>query len=152
MRIGVAADHSALTLKEAIVAWLRKESHLTVDYGAHCDCPPNDFLQHALALAWAISRGTVERGILLSQSGVGAAVIANKISGVRAGFTHDLDCLRYTVLHDHLNVHSLWAAKVGPEEALELVRAFLSSPYLDDAPARRRLAKIAALESRFSLI
>lgn len=151
MRIGIAADQSALQLKESIVTWLRKEQHLTVDYGAHPDCPADDFLHHALALTWAISRGTVERGILLSDSGIGGAIIANKIPGVRAGFTLDPASLRHAMVHDHMNVYSLWSSRLELSQILELVDIFISSPYSDDVASKRRIARLAALESRFPI-
>jgi len=150
MRVGVAADQSGLVLKDSVLDWLREQKHLTVDYGAHPDCPADDFLHHALAMAWAVSRGTVERGILFSESGIGGAIVANKIRGVRAGFTHDPESLRHATAYNHMNVFSLWSAGLELGGAIDLLRVFLSCPYVDDAATRRRLARIAALVNRFS--
>ena len=85
MRIGFATDHAAFALKEGLVAHLREAGHEVVDVGAYRLDPGDDYPDVVIPLARAVASGDVERGVAVCGSGVGAAVCANKIAGVRAG-------------------------------------------------------------------
>ena len=89
MRIGIATDHAGFGLKEELVAHLREAGHEVVDVGAYSLNPGDDYPDFVIPLARAVAAGTVERGVAVCGSGVGASVCANKISGVRAGLVHD---------------------------------------------------------------
>jgi RpiB/LacA/LacB family sugar-phosphate isomerase len=84
-------------------------------------------------------------------SGVGASVAANKLPGIRAGLCHDTYSAHQGVEHDDMNVLVLGAQVIGPEMARELTRAFLAARFTGEARHRRRLAKVAALEARFTI-
>ncbi len=85
MRLGIATDHGGFGLKEELVAHLRAAGHEVVDFGAHGLNPGDDYPDFVIPLAQAVVAGTVERGVAVCGSGVGASVCANKIPGVRAG-------------------------------------------------------------------
>ena len=81
MRVGIATDHGGFGLKEELVARLREAGHEVVDFGAHSLNPGDDYPDFVIPLARAVAAGTVERGVAVCGSGVGASVCANKIPG-----------------------------------------------------------------------
>ena len=90
MRIGLAADHGGLELKEFIAGKLRETGHDVVDFGATEYNADDDYPDFVIPLARAVADHTIERGIAVCGSGVGACVAANKIAGVRAGMIHEI--------------------------------------------------------------
>src|SRR4029077_18459776 len=99
MRVGIATDHGGFSLKEDLVAYLREAGHEVIDVGAHSLNPGDDYPDFVIPLAQAVAAGTVERGIAVCGSGVGAAVCANKIPGIRAGLIVDHYSARQGVEH-----------------------------------------------------
>ena len=89
MRVGIATDHGGFGLKEELANRLRAAGHEVVDFGAHTLNPQDDYPDFVIPLARAVAARTVERGVAVCGSGVGASVCANKIPGVRAGLVHD---------------------------------------------------------------
>src|SRR3989454_8908206 len=89
MRVGIATDHGGFGLKADLVAQLRAAGHDVVDFGADKLSPDDDYTDFVVPLAEAVAAGTVDRGVAVCGSGVGASVCANKIPGVRAALIHD---------------------------------------------------------------
>ena len=110
---------------------------------------PDDYPDRAADVAAAVAAGRAERGVLICGSGVGASVAANKVRGIRAALCHDTYSAHQGVEHDQMNVLCLGSRVIGVELALELVRAFLAASMSDEPRHLRRVAKIAAMESRF---
>ena len=104
MRIGIATDHGGFGLKEDLAARLRAAGHELTDFGAHSLNPGDDFPDFVIPLARAVAAGTVERGVAVCGSGVGASVCANKIPGVRAALVSDHFTARQGVEDDHMNI------------------------------------------------
>ncbi len=150
MRVGIATDHGGFGLKEEIVARLRAAGHEVADFGAHASNAADDYPDFVIPLAQAVAAGTVERGVAICGSGVGAAVCANKIQGVRACLIQDHFSARQGVEDDHMNVLCLGGRGVGPEVAWDLVQTFLAAEFNQAERHLRRLGKVAALESRRS--
>ena len=150
MRIAVGADHAGTPLNEVAIAELRRLGHEVVDLGTHDPSQPDDYPDYATAVAEELTSGRCERGLLICGSGVGVAVAANKVPGIRAGMCHDFYSAHQGVEHDNMNVLCLGARVVGPELMLDLVRAFLAAGFTGEERHRRRLAKIFALEHRLS--
>jgi ribose 5-phosphate isomerase B len=146
MKIAIAADHAGVPLNERVIAELQRLGHEVIDLGTHDPIQPDDYPDYAVALAREIVEGRAERGVLICGSGVGASVAANKIAGIRAGLAHDTYSAHQGVEHDDMNVLCLGARVVGPELALELVRAFANARFSGEQRHRRRLAKIVELE------
>lgn len=146
MQIAIAADHAGFRLKEEIAAHLREAGYSVLDLGAHSE-DPVDYPDVALATWEVLQKKEADRGILICGSGVGACIAANKLLGVRAGLCHDTYSARQGVEHDDMNLVCLGARVIGPELALELVRAFLSAEFSGEERHLRRLAKIAEMES-----
>jgi len=147
LRVGIATDHGGFGLKEEIVARLRAAGHEIVDFGAHGLNSGDDYPDFVVPLARAVAAGTVERGVAICGSGVGAAVCANKVSGVRAGLIQDHFSARQGVEDDHMNVLCMGGRVVGPEVAWDLVQTFLAAEFIQAERHLRRLGKVAALEA-----
>jgi ribose 5-phosphate isomerase B len=147
MRVGIATDHGGFTLKEDLLARLRSAGHEVVDFGALAVDPGDDFPDFVTPLARAVADGTVERGIAVCGSGVGAAVCANKVRGVRAALIGDHFSARQGVEDDHMNIICMGGRVVGPFLAWDMVEAFLAAKYGQAERYLRRLDKIAALET-----
>ncbi|MBI5285174.1 MAG: ribose 5-phosphate isomerase B [Chloroflexi bacterium] len=149
MRIAVGADHGGYPLKETIVRELERLGHQVVDKGTFSEAAV-DYPDFSEAVGLSIASGESERGVVLCGSGVGASVAANKIRGVRAAVCHDTYSAHQGVEHDDMNVLTLGARVIGPEVALELVRAFVSARFSGEERHLRRLNKVLAIEARFA--
>jgi RpiB/LacA/LacB family sugar-phosphate isomerase len=149
MRICVGSDHAGFELKELIRKFLADLGHEVQDVGTH-STDPVDYPDYAEKVANAVLGGKNERGIMICGSGVGASVAANKIPGVRAGLCHDTYSAHQGVEHDHMNVLVLGGRVIGEEMARELVRAYVNAKCTTDERHLRRLAKVAAIEKRYS--
>lgn len=148
MKIAVACDHAGFPLKATIVDAVRAAGHDPLDLGTNSTAPV-DYPDLAAAAGRAVQDGRAERAIVLCGSGVGAAVAANKLEGVRAGVCHDVYSAHQAVEHDDLNVLSLGARVIGSAVAVDLVHAFLNARYTGEARHARRLEKVRALERDF---
>ena len=145
MRVAVACDHAGFSLKTEIIAAIRAAGHEPFDLGTH-STEAVDYPDVARSLGQHLQRGESVRGILLCGSGVGVAIAANKLLGIRAGVCHDTYSARQGVEHDDLNVLALGARVVGPALAVELVQTFLAARFSGEERHLRRVAKIAELE------
>jgi ribose 5-phosphate isomerase B len=146
MRIGISTDHGGFVLKEQLVARLQAAGHELDDYGAYHLTPDDDYPDFVIPLAQAVAAGTVERGVAVCGSGVGATVCANKIKGVRACLIEDHFSARQGVEDDNLNLICLGGRIEGPELAWDLIQTFLATKFSQAPRHLRRLAKVAALE------
>ena len=147
-RVGIATDHGGFGLKEELLAQLRAAGHEVVDFGAHALDPGDDYPDFVVPLARAVVAGHVERGIAICGSGVGAAVCANKVPGIRAGLVHDHFSARQGVEDDHMNVICMGGRTVGPAVAWDLVETFLAAEFSGAERHLRRLGKVASLEAQ----
>ena len=147
MRIGIATDHGGVGLKEELLTQLRVAGYEVVDFGAHCLNPNDDYPDFVIPLARAVVAGEVERGVAICGSGVGAAVCANKVSGIRAAIIHDHFSARQGVEDDHMNIICMGGRTVGPAVAWDLVQTFLTAEFSQAKRHLRRLGKVASLES-----
>ena len=146
MRIAIAADHAGFCLKEQLRRKLTGEGHQIVDFGttseASCDYP-----DYAQALGRDVSQGRSDRGILVCSTGIGMAMAANKIDGIRAAPAQSEDEVTFTRQHNDANVLTLGAKYMDVDRALELIHIFLNTEFIGGRHARR-VAKIAQLEKQ----
>ena len=145
MKIGVAADHAGQALKAALVEHLREKGHEVRQYGPPPD-PDDDYPLIVRVLADAIARGEVDRGIFTCGSGIGPAVAANKIPGIRAAVVENEWSARDAVQHVDLNLLTLGERVIGNELAKSIVDAFLGATVQGGRHERRR-KQIEAMES-----
>ena len=146
MRIAVGADHAGVPLNERVIDELRLAGHEVSDFGTHDGSVPDDYPDYAKAVGEAVQNSAAEIGILICGSGVGAAVAANKLRGIRAGLCGDTYSAHQSREHDDCNVLCIGARVTGVELALEIVRSFVAARFTGEERHRRRLAKIAAME------
>ena len=147
MRVGIATDHGGFGLKEEMLARLRAAGHEVVDFGAHSLSPGDDYPDFVIPLARAVAAGTVERGVAICGSGVGASVCASKVPGVRAALIDDQFAARQGVEDDDMNILCLGGRTVAPAAAWDLVQTFLAARFSRAERHVRRLGKIASLET-----
>src|SRR5215210_2905736 len=147
MRIAIGADHGGYPLNEKVIDELASEGHQLIDFGTHDGSIPDDYPDYAKQIGEAVQKGAAEIGILICGSGVGAAIAANKLRGIRAALCGDTYSAHQSREHDDCNVLCLGARVIGVELALEIVRAFVAARFTGEERHRRRLAKIQKLEA-----
>ena len=147
MRIAIGSDHAGFPLKNTLLEILRDGGHELVDVGTDSDVAV-DYPDYAEAVAVAVRRREVDRGVMICGSGVGASVAANKVPGVRAAICHDTSSARQGVEHDDMNVLVLGGRIVGPALAVDVLEAFLGARFSTATRHRRRVGKIRQLEGR----
>jgi len=145
MKLVVGSDHAGFPMKAEILAFLRQKGHEVVDVGSF-DPAPVDFPDIARKVAAAITAGQVERGLMICGTGVGAAIGANKMKGIRAAVCHDVHSAHQCVEHDDVNVMCIGAQIVGPWLAKDLVAAYLEARFSTSEEFRRRVAKLADMD------
>lgn len=148
MKIGIAADHGGFELKETLRTFLAAQSFVVHDFGAFSFDAADDYPDKIIPLAQAISRGEIDRGIAICGSGVGAAIAANKITGVRAALIQEHFSAHQGVEDDAMNMICLGGRTIGVESAKELVITFLRAQYSGAERHERRLNKVKALEQK----
>jgi len=146
-RVGIAADHGGFELKEFLAEKLREAGYEVSDFGDRELNPEDDYPDFVIPLARAIAAGTVDRGVGICGSGVGASITANKVAGVRAGLIDGNFSAHQGVEDDDLNMICFGGLLVGHALAWELVQTFLSARFKGAERFRRRLAKVAELEA-----
>ena len=146
MRVGIATDHGGFGLKEDLVARLRAAGYDVVDFGANELNPDDDYPDFVIPLAQAVAAGTVERGVAVCGSGVGASICANKVPAIRAALIHDHFSAGQGVEDDHMNIICIGGRTVGPGVAWDLVQTFLAGEFSQAPRHLRRLGKVASLE------
>jgi len=146
MRVAIGSDHGGYPLNETVIADLEKEGHTVTDFGTHDGSKPDDYPDYARLVGDAVQEGKVDRGIIICGSGVGAAIAANKVHGVRACLCHDTYSAHQAVEHDNMNVLCLGARIIGVELARELVRVFMLARFSGEERHMRRLAKVDEME------
>jgi ribose 5-phosphate isomerase B len=148
MRIGIAADHGGFDLKKRLTKELEALGYDVKDFGAFELDPGDDYPDFVAPLARAVARSEVERGVAICASGVGAAVVANKVIGARACLITDSFSAHQGVEDDDMNMICLGGRVTGYALAWDLVQIFLNARFKGDDRFKRRLNKITALEQR----
>lgn len=144
MRIGLACDHGGYELKEALKSFLRELGHDPVDLGTSSG-ESVDYPDYGSRAAEKVSKGELERAILVCGTGIGMSIVANKFRGVRAALVNDLFSARFSREHTDANVLAIGGRIVGRELAKEIVKVWLETDFAGGRH-QRRLEKIARLE------
>jgi ribose 5-phosphate isomerase B len=150
MRVAVAFDHRGVHLRDRLIETLNDGGHDIVDLGTDTDAVRIDYPDKARELGEAIQHGDAERGVLVCGSGVGAAIAASKMRGIRAAICHDVYSAHQGVEHDDMNVLCLGSEIVGPSLAADLTRAFLGAAFDGGERYVLRLKKMEAMERQMS--
>ena len=142
--IAIACDHGGLKLKGTVMDFLKENGYEYKDFGTHSE-QSCDYADYAKEVAFAVTGGECERGILICGTGIGMSIAANKVKGIRAAHCTDYFSAKYTRLHNDSNILCLGERITGAGLALELVKVFLETEFEGGRHAVR-IAKIAELE------
>jgi ribose 5-phosphate isomerase B len=145
LHIVIGSDHAGFALKPTIIEHVTSLGHTVLDVGSY-DENPVDFPDIGRKVAQAVVSGGAARGLMVCGTGVGAAIAANKVKGIRAAVCHDVHSAHQSVEHDDVNVMCLGAKVVGAWLACDLVTAYLGATFSSDEDFRRRVAKLNAME------
>jgi len=146
MKIVIGSDHAGFPLKAQVIEHLKVGGHEIEDVGSF-DANPVDFPDIARLVCNKVRGREAERGLLVCGTGVGAAIAANKIRGIRAAVCHDVHSAHQSVEHDDVNVMCIGAQIVGPWLANDLVDAFFAAEFDRNEDFVRRVDKLAQLET-----
>jgi ribose 5-phosphate isomerase B len=145
VKLAIGADHAGFALKEDVRRGLEAAGHVVRDFGTD-SAASVDYPDYALAVARSVQSGEAERGILICGTGIGMAISANRVRGVRAASCSDCYSARMARAHNDANVLAFGARVVGPGLAAELVRAFLETPF-EGGRHQGRVHKIEKIEA-----
>ena len=144
--VAIASDHTGMALRQVLVGFLRGRGLAVNDLGTYT-AEPVDYPDVAASVATLVARGEADAGIVIDGAGIGSAIAANKINGVRAVMATTETIARYSREHNGANVLTLGATLVTKEEAQAIVATWLTTS-MREPRYIARLAKIAALEKR----
>ncbi|PIQ84681.1 MAG: ribose 5-phosphate isomerase B [Candidatus Omnitrophica bacterium CG11_big_fil_rev_8_21_14_0_20_63_9] len=146
-RVAIGADHGGFELKAALVRVLQAKGLEVADLGTH-SAEPCDYPQIGYRVASAVARGAFDRGVLLCKSGIGIAIAANKVPGIRAGVCGDVFDAERSRLHNDANVLVLGAEKLSPAKAKTILTTWLDTPFEAGGRHERRVRQLAAIERK----
>jgi len=146
VKIAIGSDHGGYELKKSLIEFLKTEGYSVEDFGTHskesCDYPLVGF-----DVAKAVSEGKADRGALICKTGVGMAIIANKVDGVRAAACYDKNMAKSSKEHNDCNVIVLAANYTNFEKAREIVKTWLAAEHLGERH-ERRVKQIKEIETK----
>ena len=144
MRVALGSDHAGVELKTHVTSALDQRHVDFHDFGPS-NGDPVDYPDYAASVARSVASGQFDRGILICGSGVGMAIAANKVPGIRAAAVVDVTSARLCREHNDANVLALGARTLSVEQALSIVETFLETPF-EGGRHQRRIDKIHAIE------
>jgi len=144
VKIAVASDHAGYRLKEYIKEFLKREGYQVLDLGTNS--PESvDYPDYAAKLAELVSKSRVDRGILICGTGIGMSIVANKFPGVRAALCWSEETAALSRRHNNANVLCLGGRVLKPEEAVRILKVWLSTEF-EGGRHLRRIEKIRKIE------
>lgn len=148
MKISIGCDHGGLTLKNAVVDWLKSNGYEVFNFGtdkfASCDYP-----EFAMKAAEAVANGECDFGIVVCTTGIGISIAANKVPGIRCALCSEPLSAKMTRLHNDANMLALGGGMIGINLGLEIVKTFLETPFSEEEKHVRRIGKIKAIEEKY---
>ena len=147
MKIYLATDHAGFELKEKLKGYLQSKGYEIEDFGAHQFDKEDDYPDFISKAAGAVSKDPNSKAIILGGSGQGEAMVANKFPNVRAVVYYgNMDMISLTREHNDANILSLGARFLTEGEAMEAVKLFLETPFIEEERHVRRIEKIKKIE------
>ena len=146
LRIAVGSDHGGFQLKGEVVDCLKEKGIAYQDFGAFSE-ESVDYPDFARAVAQSVISGECDLGVLCCGTGIGVAIAANKIPGIRAAQCHDTFSARMAREHNHANILTMGQRVIGPGLARDILESWLAAKEADGRHARR-VDKISALEAQ----
>ena len=148
MRVHIGSDHAGFELKGHLIEALRAEGHELVDHGPVEYDPEDDYPIFCIPTAEAVVNDPGSLGIVVGGSGNGEQIAANKVKGVRSALVYDNDTASLGRQHNDSNVMGIGARMHTEDEAVELAKIFLSTPFSGEERHARRIALLATYEDR----
>jgi len=145
--IAIGADHGGFKMKEELKAVLAELGHRVQDFGAYSE-DAVDYPDFAHAVARAVADGSSDLGIMIDGAGVGSAITANKVPGVRAAACYSVDVARNSREHNDANVLTLGSKTINSKQMRDIVTTWLSTEITEDRH-RKRVAKIDAIQRQY---
>ena len=146
--LAIGSDHGGYALKERLGYKLKQNGFTVHDVGTHAP-ESSDYPDFAHAVAQLVADGTCRAGIIVDGAGIGSAIAANKVPGVRAALCYDVSSARNSREHNHANVLTLGAGLIGDSLAWQIVQEWLDTPFGEGRHARR-VDKITEIERLYS--
>ena len=137
MKVGFGCDHTAIDLKNELMAHLKERGYECVDYGAYDPNEKVDYPVKGLAVAEAIKAGEVEKGVIICGTGIGISLAANKVPGIRAAVCSEPYSAKLTAQHNNAQIIAVGARVVGTELAKMIIDAFFDAEFEGGRHARR---------------
>jgi ribose 5-phosphate isomerase B len=145
MRIALGCDHRGFKLKQAVMEFLQQSGYSYQDFGCY-STESVDYPDFAQKVGNAVASGEFDHGILICSTGIGMSIAANKIKGIRAALCHDTFAAERARLHNDANILCLRGENIEVNEALEIVKTYLSTTF-EGGRHILRLNKIKVLET-----
>jgi ribose 5-phosphate isomerase B len=146
MKVHIAADHAGFELKTHLIDWLVQQGHEPVDHGAFDYDALDDYPPFCVHAAEAVVADPGSLGIVIGGSGNGEQISANKVKGARAALAWSTETASLARQHNNAQIVSIGARMHTPEEAVEIVSAFLETPWSDEARHQRRIDMLLTYE------
>ena len=146
MRIAIGSDHAGFPMKEIIKEYLRWLGHEVLDMGTHSAQSVN-YAEFAEKVAREVASGRAQRGILICGTGIGMAIAANKVEGIRAALVHSEYTAKMAAMHNNANIITFGGRVEGPQEAKRFVKIWLETPF-EGGRHNKRLEKITEMEEK----
>ncbi|MCM3538603.1 ribose 5-phosphate isomerase B [Priestia endophytica] len=146
MKVAIASDHGGITIRNEIISLMKE---MNIDYeDLGCECNTSvDYPDYAIPVAEKVTRGEVDRGILICGTGIGMSIAANKVMGVRCALVHDLFSAKATREHNDSNILSMGERVIGPGLAREIVKVWLTTPF-EGGRHEKRINKVKIYEEK----
>ena len=148
MKVGIGNDHAAVNFKNILKEYLESKGFEVIDYGSTDPLAKDDYPDFGQAVGEALVAGEIEKGVLVCGTGIGIALAANKVPGVRAGTCSDCATARLIVQHNNANIISLGERIVGVELAKDILDSFFGAQF-EGGRHQRRIDKITAIEEKY---
>ncbi|ALA53439.1 ribose 5-phosphate isomerase B [Shouchella clausii] len=147
MKIAIGSDHNAFELKEELKTYMIDEGYDVVDYGCH-SCEAVDYPDVSFRVGNDIMKGEIDRGILICGTGIGVAIAAGKVPGIRAALCHDTYSAERAQLSNNAQILTMGAKVIGPEAAKKVLNAYLGASFAG-GPSARKIQQIAEQEQAY---
>jgi len=146
IKLAFGADHAGFPVKSVLIPFLMKEGYKILDVGTNSEAS-TDYPDYARRVGKAVASGRCDKGILICGTGVGMAMAANKVRGVRAGVAWSVPVAKLVAQHNWTNVLCLGARFSSPDKIKKMVLAWLKTPHDTGGRHERRIKKIAKIEA-----
>jgi ribose 5-phosphate isomerase B len=147
MRVHIGGDHAAYDLQNALVAFLTSEGHEVTNHGPHTYDAVDDYPVYVLRAAAAVAADPGSLGVVLGGSGNGEQMAANTVAGIRCALAYSTELAELARQHNDAQIVSLGGRFTAREEACEIVRTFLATPFTGEARHQRRIDMVSAYEA-----